>query len=231
MNVKEMQAAAVMQLQLISKELEIVEKPDSYTLLYFLNLSQLQYIITNFLNKGQVSDNIEAIHRRSDILRNLIKRYEGTESPAAIPASDSIGSIKLDLPSDYLYYMSSFSFIENPYTTFGGKNWVPNRIVDHQELYKIINSGFNSPILRRPCVVLEEANKAVLYKDRDTSVFNISYVYLRKPLEMSLDATSNNVPTGKTNECELDESTHMDIVNNAVQMFITDYKYKLTTRQ
>ena len=48
---------------------------------------------------------------------------------------------------------------------------------------------------------------------------------------MSLDATSNNVPTGKTNECELDESTHMDIVNNAVQMFITDYKYKLTTRQ
>ena len=59
MNVKEMQAAAVMQLQLISKELEIVEKPDSYTLLYFLNLSQLQYIITNFLNKGQVSDNIE----------------------------------------------------------------------------------------------------------------------------------------------------------------------------
>ena len=117
------------------------------------------------------------------------------------------------------------------HTTFGGKNWVPNRIVDHQELYKIINSGFNSPILRRPCVVLEEANKAVLYKDRDTSVFNISYVYLRKPLEMSLDATSNNVPTGKTNECELDESTHMDIVNNAVQMFITDYKYKLTTRQ
>ena len=70
-----MQAAAVMQLQLISKELEIVEKPDSYTLLYFLNLSQLQYIITNFLNKGQVSDNIEAIHSRSDILRNLIKRY------------------------------------------------------------------------------------------------------------------------------------------------------------
>ena len=77
MTVKEMQAAAVMQLQLISKELEITEKPDSYTLLYFLNLSQLQYIITNFLNKGQVSDNIEAIHRRSDILRNLIKRYEG----------------------------------------------------------------------------------------------------------------------------------------------------------
>ena len=38
MTVKEMQAAAVMQLQLISKELEIIEKPDSCTLLYFLNL-------------------------------------------------------------------------------------------------------------------------------------------------------------------------------------------------
>lgn len=231
MTVIEMQAAATMQLQLISKELEIAEKPDSYTLLYFLNLSQLQYIITNFLNKGQVADNIEAIYRRSDILRNLVKRYEGTESSTPLGSSNSTGGINMALPTDYLYYMSTYSFVENPYTSFIGKQWVPNRIVDHQDLYKIINSGFNSPILRRPCVVLEENDKAVLYKDRDTSVYNISYVYLRKPLEMSLEATSNNVPTGKTNECELDESTHMEIVNNAVQMFIADYKYKLTTKQ
>ena len=50
MNVKEMQAAAVMQLQLISKELEIVEKPDSYTLLYFLNFANS--IKTNKKRKG-----------------------------------------------------------------------------------------------------------------------------------------------------------------------------------
>ena len=67
----------------------------------------------------------------------------------------------------------------------------------------------------------------MLYKDKDTSIYNVSFIYLRKPLGMSLSATAVGTPTGLTNSCELDESTHMDIVELAVQLFIADYKYKL----
>jgi len=227
MTVREMQIAFDMHIQLVSMQLEVNEKPDSYTILYFLNRAQENYIKENFLQKGQIRDNIEFLQKRSDVLRNLIERETGTASATPLAATEVDGGITLDLPSNYLYYIQSFSHAESTLASGGNvRQWTPNRVVGHDEVDQITNGLFNRPILRRPCVVFEQDSKIVLYKDDDTSVYNIAYTYLRKPLEMSLEATGVNTPVGLTNECELDSYTHQDIVEMAVQMFIEDYKFK-----
>lgn len=227
MTVREMQMAFDVLVQSITQTMEIQDKPDSYTIVYFLNLAQTKYIRDNFINKNTMVANIESIQRRSDILRNLIKRYTGTASLTALPATEVDGGISFILPNDYLYYLKSFSYATNTLANVSSKTWTPNRVVDHSELDRITNGVFNTPILRKPCVVFEEADEMMLYKDKDTSVFNISYIYLRNPMTMSLAATAINSPAGFTNVCELDESTHSDIVELAVQLFILDYKFKL----
>lgn len=224
MTVREMQIAFDMNIQLIAQSLEIEDKPDSYTVIYFLNLAQERYIKENFLSKGQVEDNIEFLQKRSDTLRNLISRYTATESGTALAATEVDGGIELDLPTDYFYYMKSFSYATNSLTAYADtKIWTPNRVVTHMELDPIINGLNNTPILRKPCVVFEEDEKIILYKDIDTDIYNYSYIYLRKPLTLSI---ATEVAGETTNECELDITTHRDIVELAVKMFIEDYKFK-----
>ncbi len=229
MTSREMQITFDMQIQLISKELEILEKPDSYTILYFLNSAQDRYLRDMYLSKGRMRDNIEYIQQRSDVLRNLIVRdisliTEGTENNTIISPTEVDGGIALDLPSDFLYYLQSFSKATNSFVGITEPTWTPNRLVDDAEIDNITNTIFNKPILRKPCVLFEEGDKAILYKDIDTEIYDISYIYLRKPLKLVLE----NDTAGETvTECELDPYLHKDIVELAVKMFIEEFKYKL----
>lgn len=229
MTVREMQMAFETRLQLISQRHEIKEKPDSFTILQFLNKAQDDYLITNFLSKESLQDNVELIQKRSDVLRNLIKRTENLESSTPITPTEVDGGIQLALPTDYLYYIKSFCYATNTLNGTTTKTWTPNRVVKHDELEKIMGGITHKPILRKPCVVFEEDDKLVLYKDRDTDIFNIGYLYLRRPRNLSLQATAPDVPTvGETNVCELDEYTHTEIVELALEKFIVDYKYRLS---
>ena len=101
------------------------------------------------------------------------------------------------------------------------------RTINHNELDLITNGVFNTPVLRKPCIVFEDDSKAILYADSDTEIFNTSFVYLRKPLEMTLETPVVDVTT---NECELDNYTHQDIVELAVDMYIREYKYLLAQK-
>ena len=232
MTVREMQIAFDMHIQLVSQQLEIEDKPDSYTILYFLNRAQENYIKENFLSRGQIQDNIEYIQKRSDTIRNLISRsnyIDPVVNPGPIIQPTEVdGGTVFDLPEDYLYYINSFSLATNALTSPTVQKWTPNRVVGHNEVDMITNGLFNTPILRKPCVVFEDDNQLVLYKDVDTDISNISYVYLRKPLELSIETPI----VGETvNECELDPYTHQDIVALAVKLFIEDYKFKLSQKQ
>jgi len=231
MTVREMQVAFDYQIQLISETMEIADKPSSDIIVYFLNLAQEKYIKENFLSRGQIQDNIEFIQKRSDTLRNIISRNTPAESVTPIAATEIDGGIELELPANYFYYIKSFSYLTNAITSPTTKMWTPNRPIEHYELDKVSNHLYNSPILRKPCVVFEEGDRVILYKDKDTNIYNISFIYLRKPYTLSLDATSDNNPVGYTNECELDEATHRDIIELAVRLFIEDYKYKLSVKQ
>lgn len=231
MTVREMQMSFDDKLQLVASQHEIDEKPDSFTVINFLKLAEEKYIKENFLSRDAVKENIEAIVKRSASISNLLKRHVETESLTPKPAVTVDGGIEFDLPDDYLYLVHSASYMTNSLKGISTKTWSPNRIIEHIELDKVTNSIYHKPILRKPCVVFEEDNKVILYKDQDTEIYNLNYVYLRKPLSMSLTATGINTPAGFTNRCELNDSTHEEIVELAVTLFIENYKYKLATKQ
>ena len=65
MTVREMQMAFDVLIQSITQTMEVQDKPDSYTIIYFLNLSQQKYIRDNFLNKTTMIDNIENVFEYS----------------------------------------------------------------------------------------------------------------------------------------------------------------------
>jgi hypothetical protein len=233
MNVREMQIEFERRLILINPDFDLQDRPTSDTTVSFLNRAQDLYIEENFISKDRLEDNIEYIQRRSDTLRSLISRNTGTET-AAKSADFSDGGIQISVPSDYLYYIKSYSYVDgdaagnNVYLTNGSKEWIPNRVGTHEEIEKIVSNSFNTPILRKPCVLFEESNKLILYKDSNTNVYNFELVYLRDPKKMTVTATGVGTPTNETNVCELPVGAHEDVVDLAVKVFIEEYKYKLS---
>ena len=239
MTVREMQMAFDTRIQLVSEAEVIKTKPDSFTILQFLNRAQEKYVTENYLSKGSFQENIQFIQRRSDVLRNLIKRTPVSGVGSLVLIDNGAGNlpdggIPVTLPDDYLYYIKSFSKIENVLARTADFEWSPSRVVNHDELDRITNGAFHRPILREPCIIFEENNNAIYYKDIDTTLFtgtvdvtpNFYMIYLRQPKELVL-----TVPSGSTDyitdECELDDFVHNDVVELAVQMYIVDYKYRL----
>lgn len=237
--------------QLADPALEVIQKLDSDTIFYFLNLSQERYIKTNFVDKEGLKNNKEWLQKRDDVLKNIVKRailFNATTGILAqaepstaiggtttfpngtIPSGIAItydSGIVVPLPTDYYFYLRSNSKVTGTYLDIVAAKWVPNRVISHSDLENVINSAYNSPILRKPCVLFEDL-KAVIYKDTYTNIFNVDITYVRKPKKLVL--TVANAAT-ETLTCELSELTHNEIVDLAVNIFIQEAKYRLKTGQ
>ena len=223
MTVREMQMAFDTRIQLVSDAEIIKTKPDSFTILQFLNRAQEKYITENYLSRGSLQDNIEFIQKRSGALRYIITRAESRIDPL-LELYD--GGMEVTLPTDFLYYIKSYSKMTNTLADATIAEWSANRVINHDELDRVTNGVFHRPILREPCIVFEEDN-IILYKDMDTELSaedpNFYMIYLRQPKTMVLEDPDNDEVT----TCELDDFIHNDIVELAVQMYIVDYKYRL----
>jgi hypothetical protein len=239
--------------QLADPALEVIQKLDSDTIFYFLNLSQERYIKTNFVDKEGLNSNKEWLQKRDDILKNIIKReillnaVTGTilvAEPSTPIGGNTVGSplfpsgtvpassititydlgIRIPLPTDYYFYLRSNSKVTGTYLDLVTAKWVPNRVISHTDLEKVINSAYNSPILRQPCVLFEENSEAVIYKDAYTNIFNVDVTYVRRPKKLTLVVADADT---ETTTCELSELAHNEIVDLAVNIFIQEAKYRL----
>lgn len=238
--------------QLADPTLEVIQKLDSDTIFYFLNLAQERYIKTNFVDKEQVINSKEWLQKRDDVLKNIIKRailfdastgillqaepstaiggsgatFPGGTIPSGIEITYDQG-IDIPLPTDYYFYIRSNSKVTGTYLDHTTAKWVGNRVITHSDLERVINSAYNSPILRMPCVLFEDA-RFLLYKDSYTNIFNVDLTYVRKPKKLVLTVGDASL---ETTTCELSELTHNEIVDLAVNIFIQEAKYRLKTAQ
>lgn len=248
MNTRQMQMEFERVVQLVDPSLEIVQKIDSDTIFYFLNLAQERYVKANFVDKENLNNNKEWLQKRDTILKNIIKRaimFSASDSnavlypadqpvdaitPANLPSGLSItydGGILMPLPSNYFFYIRSNSKVTGTYLDLVTQKWVANRVISHQDLENIINSAYNTPILRKPCVLFEESS-FTLYKDAYTNLFNVELTYVRRPKKLVLTVAD---AATETTTCELSELTHNEIIDLAVNIFIEEAKYRLKTGQ
>ena len=236
-----MQVEFERRIQLMNPNFELTEKLTSDTIFSFLNAYCERYVRNNYLQEDMVQDGTRQQKKNADALKGLITRQTLT-----IATKDSYNTDKTSdraiLPTNYFLYIRSNSLISKNYKLdteiLSETDYVvtPNKTIREDDVEKIISTYYNKTILRNPYVVLNNGNESdadrELYiniiHDEYTIVKKLDLVYYRKPKRFDvIGADSLTI----FDECELPENVHMEIVEGAVEMFITEAKYRLNMNQ
>lgn len=225
---------------LMNPDFELKEKLTSDTIFSFLNAYTERYVKLNYLAEDQVADESRQLKKNQDAIKGLITRVLLNLDEKDANNTDKT-SDRAVLPSDYFLYIRSNSLISKNYKTdteiTDPAQYVvtPNNPIREDDVDKIISTYYNKPILLNPYVVLNNGNNAdedkELYiniiHDEYTVIKQLDLVYYRKPKRFDVIGVDG---VNVLDHCELPENVHMEIVEGAVEMFITEAKYRLNMR-
>lgn len=241
MTAREMQMEFERRITLMNPNFEIKEKITSDTIFSFLNAYTERFVRNNYLQEDTVADNSRAQKKNVDALKGLVVR-----GLYVVDAKDEDNTDRttdrVSLPDDYFLYIRSNSLLSKNYklekeiTNEGQYVVAPNKMIREDDTDKVISSYYNKAIILTPYVVLSNGNVADVTKklyaniihDEYTIVKKLDLVYYRKPKRFDVIGVDGiNV----LDHCELPENVHMEIVEGAVEMFITEAKYRLNVKQ
>lgn len=241
MKAREMQVEFERRIQLMNPNFELTEKLTSDTIFSFLNAYCERFVRNNYLQEDMVQDGTRQQKKNADALKGLITRQTLT-----IATKDSYNTDKTSdraiLPTNYFLYIRSNSLISKNYkldteiSLEADYVVTPNKTIREDDVEKIISTYYNKTILRNPYVILNNGNESdadrELYiniiHDEYTIVKKLDLVYYRKPKRFDVIGVDSLTIF---DECELPENVHMEIVEGAVEMFITEAKYRLNMNQ
>ncbi len=241
MDARTMQMEFERRITLMNPNFELKEKLTSDTIFSFLNAYTERYVRNNYLREDSVQDGSRAQKKNQDALKGLITRALLTLDAKDENNTDKV-SDRAILPDDYFLYIRSNSVISKNYKLEEEiqeeNNYVitPNKTVREDDVEKILSTYYNKAILLNPYVVLNNGNNSDEQKelyinvihDEYTIVKKLDLVYYRKPKKFDvIGVDGENI----LDHCELPENVHMEIVEGAVEMFITEAKYRLNMRQ
>lgn len=230
-----MQTEFERRITLMNPDFQIKEKLTSDTIFSFLNAYTERYIRINYLSEDNVQDNTRALKKVQDSLKGLIVRQ-------TLPVNSDNNSDKttdrVELPSDYFLYIRSNSIISKNYRLneeiAEEDNYIvtPNKTIREDDVDKIISTYYNKNILLNPYVVLNSGNANTdnsklflnIIHDSYTTIKKVDIVYYRKPKRFNVIGVDR---VNVLDHCELPDNVHMEIVEGAVEMFITEAKYRL----
>ena len=241
MTAREMQMEFERRITLMNPNFEIKEKITSDTIFSFLNAYTERFVRNNYLQEDTVADNSRAQKKNVDALKGLVVR-----GLYVIDAKDEDNTDRttdrVSLPDDYFLYIRSNSLLSKNYklekeiTNEGQYVVAPNKMIREDDTDKVISSYYNKAIILTPYVVLSHGNVADVTKklyvniihDEYTIVKKLDLVYYRKPKRFDVIGVDGiNI----LDHCELPENVHIEIVEGAVEMFITEAKYRLNVKQ
>lgn len=113
---------------------------------------------------------------------------------------------------------------------------VPNSTIREDDVQNVLSTYYNRTILRSPYVVLNSGRADDITDNTYLNVIHDTYtiveavdlVYYRKPKKFDVIGVDG---VNVLDHCELPENVHMEIVEGAVEMFITEAKYRLNMKQ
>lgn len=240
MNSRAMQIEFERRITLMNPNFELAEKLTSDTIFSFLNAYTERYVRLNYLQEDAVQDGTRAQKKNADALKGLI-----TRDLYAVEAKDENNTDKtsdrVSLPSDYFLYIRSNSLISKNYKIEeeiqNEQDYVvtSNKTIREDDVEKVISTYYNKAIILNPYVVLNAGNNADEEKklylnvihDEYTTIKKVDLVYYRKPKKFDVIGVDG---VNVLDHCELPENVHMEIVEGAVEMFITEAKYRLNMK-
>lgn len=227
MNIRQMQYEFGIQLNQFNEALQLT----SDDILYWLNKAQERLVKDRFTGRALGVGFEQSFDLIAD-LQNLIERsHQIMPTYAGEIANNNIFAEQGTLPSNYLYLISQRAAIyyqlpEIEYTINGGTNRreavpsaklkvSPTRYSQMDDLYKILDDPFNTTKRTSPLTTIT-GNSIFVYSDKTFLVKEIIIDYLRVPKKLSLVTPTDNT----TNESELPEHLHKEIIQLAVDMFL-----------
>lgn len=226
MDSRNMQIEFERRIQLIDPQLIINEKPNSDLIFSILNEAQDRYVMMNYVGDDQLEVETNSQTKNTDSIKSLLVEKELTPSSVTIN-----GFTRYRLPysstDEYFLYVHSFSKVKGTYKQYKDYVKVDNQLVKYRDLGKFIKTAYNTPIIRQPAVALiSDPTTKYMYMevatDEYTTLGNVTLTYYRKPLRFNT--------TDGASKCELPESIHSEIVDLAVNMFITEGRYRLQVK-
>lgn len=217
---REMQIFFERTIQLADPSLVAENKIPSDTIFQFIYASFIRYIKQNLgiVDNIESDTQIQKIH--SDIYKHLISRQ------ILSPTNNNNNVSTFTLPFDYLFYIRSDSSVTQQYLDQEQKqSLTPNILIKEGDVQKIMPSYYNSPIILNPFVLLRNKELQVIY-DNHTKMQALELYYIRKPEELQL--TDDNATVEYT---DMPENICTEVIEQAVNMFITEAKYRLSVKQ
>lgn len=143
-----------------------------------------------------------------------------TELPISDEHMDKYTTV-FDAPSDYYAYIRSSSILSKSYKqetayTEGNYPVVPNIQVKHNEIVAVFDTIYNSGgIIKNPLLV-QHGSQFRLVCDKYTQIIGLNLQYYRNPNAFDLSTP-----------CEFPTRCFNDLVQGAVDMYVSNYKFKL----
>jgi hypothetical protein len=211
-------------LQTTSAKYNDLEKPDTDTMLLYLNAAQLKYLKEKYIGLNELKDNVTFIGKKTEEFRALIK--------SSIVASNvmtdyyaNYGKV-FSLPTDYLFYLKSDSKVTRVTVKPCTGIYIPNVEVEYHGLDKLMTTPFNIPVILKPGVFFREYNAGagmLVVIDKYTTLTEVTITYLRTPKKLVLTVVDSAT---ETDTCEFAPYVHYEIMVLALKMF-EEYKYRL----
>lgn len=218
---------------------ELKEKLTSDTIFAFLNAYTERYVRNNYLQEDLIQDGTRAQKKNADTLKGLIVRTLLTAADEDTQNMDMCTS-RWILPDDYFLYIRSNSKVSSTYrgnvSDIESLETVPNLTIREDDVQKVLSTYYNKAIIRNPYVILnagradDETDQMYLnvIHDTYTTIDALDLVYYRKPRKFNVIGVDN---IEVLDTCELPANVHIEIVEGAVEMFITEAKYRLNMNQ
>jgi len=232
MTVLEMQQLFETLLQTTSPLYNDSEKPDTDTILRYLNLAQTYYIKTKYLSGETFKEKIGTLGANTlDLGALVVTNWANLYSPFYLTYQNMA---VLRAEDDYWYIIRVIGNTSRSAPKAIVKTATELEYFNYADLYRYTTTINNIPIILKPVyteiTLPNETQPDILivfdnYTDYDFEDGSTMLICLKKPYTLSLDAG-----TGLTTTCEMADYTHPEIVKLAVSLF-EEEKYKLATKQ